>query len=206
MCLPEFTPDKVVQLQKNDPFCKNILGHIHCSKNDSCFTDTMGILHKKFINFNSTFSAVVIPQIIIKYLLHTSHSSLGHTGATKLYHFIKRLYSFQIIKKKIHQYVRSCHKCQIMNLQKPNFINLHQDIVQTLQDHISIDLLGLYTVTSQGNSCTLPTDWNLTGYIYDFPYKGQKDNDCSDPPVFWTLCLNSVSPGYYILIMGQNLN
>ena len=31
-----------------------------------------------------------------------------------------------------------------MNLQKPNFFNLHHDIAQTPQDHISIDLLGPY--------------------------------------------------------------
>ena len=41
----------------------------------------MGILHKKVINFSSTFSAVVIPQILIEYLLHTAHNSLGHTEA-----------------------------------------------------------------------------------------------------------------------------
>ena len=86
MSLPEFTPDKVLKLQKNNTFCKHILQHIHCSKNDNYFIDATGILHKKVINFNSTFSAVVITQTLIKYLLHASHDLLGHTGATKLYH------------------------------------------------------------------------------------------------------------------------
>ena len=54
MSLPEFTPEKVVKLQKNDTFCKKILEHIHCSKNNY-FTDAMAILHKKVIDFNSTF-------------------------------------------------------------------------------------------------------------------------------------------------------
>ena len=56
------------------------------------------------------------------------------------------------MRKKIQQYIRSYHKCQIINLQKPHFINIHQDIAQTPQDHISINLLGPYNVTSQGNS------------------------------------------------------
>ena len=116
MSLLEFMPDKVIKLQRNDTFCKNIIQHIHCGKNDNYIIDTMGILHEKVINFNSTFPAVVIQQILIKYLLHSSHDSLGHVGATKLYHFIKRLYWFQGMRKKIHQYVRSCHRCQIMNL------------------------------------------------------------------------------------------
>ena len=72
----------------------------------------------------------------------------------KLYHFLKRLYYFQGMRKRIHQYVRSCHKCQIMNLQKTHFIKLHQDIAQTPHDHISIDLLGSQNITSQGSSYT----------------------------------------------------
>ena len=90
MSLPEFTPDKVMKLQKNDTFCKHILQHIHCSKNDNYFIDAMGILHQKVINFNNTFSAVVIPQILIKYLLHSSHDLLGLVGATTSYHFLKK--------------------------------------------------------------------------------------------------------------------
>ena len=61
MSLPEFTPDKVIKLQKNDTFHRNMSQHIHCSKNDNYFIDAIGILHKKVIDFNSTFSAVVIP-------------------------------------------------------------------------------------------------------------------------------------------------
>ena len=117
MSLLEFTPDKVIKLNKNDTFCRHILQHIHCSRNDNYFIDAMGILHKKVTNFNSTFSAVVVPQILIKSLLHASYDSLGHVGAMTLCHFLKRLYYFQGIRKQTHQYVRSCHKSQIMNLQ-----------------------------------------------------------------------------------------
>ena len=52
-----------------------------------------------------------------------------------------------------------------MNLQKPHFIDLHQDIAQTPQDHISIDLLGPYNITSQGNTYALTAVCNLTGYL-----------------------------------------
>ena len=41
-------------------------------------------LTQKVIDFNSMFSSVVIPKILIKYPLHTSHDSLDHIGATKL--------------------------------------------------------------------------------------------------------------------------
>ena len=98
----------------------------------------------------------------------------------KLYHFLKRLYYFQGMRRKIHQYARSCHKCQIMNLQKPYCIDLHQDIAQTPQDHIFVDLLGPYSVTSQGNSYTLTAVCNLTGYHMTIQSR-KKDNNSSNP-------------------------
>ena len=52
-----------------------------------------------------------------------------------------------------------------MNLQKPRFMEQHQDIAQTPQDHLSIDLLGPYNITSQGNIYVLTAVCNLTGYL-----------------------------------------
>ena len=95
MSLPELTPDKVVKLQESDVFCKNILQHINCSKHENYFKDATGILHKKVIVLNDVFSAVVVPQILMKYLLHAWHDLLGQVGAKKLYHFLKWLYCFK---------------------------------------------------------------------------------------------------------------
>ena len=133
---------------------------MHCNTNENHFTDVMGILLKKVTDFNSTFLSVVIPKIIIKYLFQASHDSLGHVGATNLYHFPKRFHYFQGMWKTIHKYIRSCQKCYIMNLQKPNYINLHQDIAQTPQDHISFDLKGPYNtnITRQ----LMPSLWYVT--------------------------------------------
>ena len=61
-----------------------------------------------------------------------------------------------------------------MNLQKPHYINLHQDITQTPQDHKSIDLIGPYNITSQGNSCALTAVCNLTGYLMTAPIQDKK--------------------------------
>ena len=76
-------------------FTKNTIQHIGCSKYNNYFIDAIGILHKKVIDFNNVFSTVVIPQILIKYLLHASHNLLGHVGTTKMYHFLKWLNYFQ---------------------------------------------------------------------------------------------------------------
>ena len=147
--LSELTPKN--QTTKDDIFCNNIIHHIHCKSNENYFIDTMGILHKSITDFNIIFLSVVVPKILIKYLLHAAHDSLGYVGATKLYYLLKRLYYFQGMEKAINWYVRTCQKCLIINLQKPNYINLHEDIAQTPQDHISIKLIGPYNTTPQGN-------------------------------------------------------
>ena len=74
----------------------------------------------------------------------------------------------------IHKYVRTCKKCQIMNLQKPHYINFHKDITQTPQDHLSIDLMGPYNTTIQGITYTLTTICNLTGYLMTTPTPAKK--------------------------------
>ena len=90
MSLPELTPDKINLLQQKDTFCNNIITQLHCNPHDKYFTDSMGILNKRVVDFNSTFSSVVVSEVLIKYMLHASHDSLAHVGAIKLYYFTKK--------------------------------------------------------------------------------------------------------------------
>ena len=57
---------------------------------------------------------------------------------------------------------------------KSEIIDLHQDIVQTSQDHLSIDFLGPYNITSQGNVYVLTVVCNPTGYLMTTPIKDKK--------------------------------
>ena len=56
-----------------------------------------------------------------------------------------------------------------MDFQKPNYINLYQEITQTPHDHLSIDLMGPYNTTAQGNTYALIAICNLTGYLMTTP-------------------------------------
>ena len=76
-----------------------------------------------------------------------------------------------------------------MNLQKPNYINLHRKIAQTPQDHISIDLMGPYNTTSQGNAYALTTIYNLTVYLMTMPIP-DKETLTVGIHLFWKYCLN----------------
>ena len=61
-----------------------------------------------------------------------------------------------------------------MNLQKPNYINLHQEITQTPQDQLSNDLMGPYNTTAKGNTYALTGIGNLTGYFMITPIPDKK--------------------------------
>ena len=61
-----------------------------------------------------------------------------------------------------------------MNLQKPEFIDMHQDIAQTPYDYLSIDPLGPYNPTSQGNLYALTAVCSLTGYLMTTPITDKK--------------------------------
>ena len=92
-----------------------------------------------------------------------------------------------------------------MNLQKPNFINLHQDIAQTQQDHISIYLLGPYNITSQSKSYTPAAVCNLTGYLMTTPIKDKKTTTVATH-LFLDIMLKFGFPRILHSDNGMNLN
>ena len=61
-----------------------------------------------------------------------------------------------------------------MNIQKPSFIDLHQDTTQAPQDHLSIDPLGPYNTTSWGCVYVLKIVCNLTNYLMTTPITDKK--------------------------------
>ena len=150
---------------------------------------------------------MVLLKILIKYLLHASHDSLGHVGAMKLYHFLKRLYYFQGMRKKYTSMLDHATNAKSGICKKTHFINLHKAIAQTPQDHIFIDLLGPYNITSQGNTYALTTVCSLTGYLLTNLRKDKKTMTVVTH-LFLDIILKFGFPrmGCYILIMGQNLN
>ena len=78
------------------------------------------------------------------------------------------------MRKTIHKYVRTCKKCQNMNLQKPNYINLHQEMAKIPQDHLLVDLIGPYNTTTQVNTYALTSICSLTGYLMTTPIPDKK--------------------------------
>ena len=125
MSLPKLTSKILTQLQKNDTFCNNIITYMHCSPCGNYFTDAIGILHKK-------------RHWLQQYILICSHTkknlltSITHitwllrSGWTyKTISFYKKALLLSRHAENNTQICKNLSKCQILNLQKPHYINLH---------------------------------------------------------------------------------
>ena len=92
-----------------------------------------------------------------------------------------------------------------MSLQKPNYINLYQEMTQLAQGHISINLIGPYDTTSQGNSHS-HSCMQSCQISHDHPYTRQKDNSSSYAFIFKNNTQIWVPMNFYIQTMEQNLS
>ena len=83
--------NKLIELQKNDKFCKNILNmlannKLH-NKNPYCIED--GIL-KRYIDDNKQrFEVVILPQTLTDPALQLAHEGLGHNGIHQTYALLR---------------------------------------------------------------------------------------------------------------------
>ena len=87
MSLSELTPEKIIQLQKNVHILQYHTTTHTMQHKQKLLHRCHGHLTHKVIDFNSTFSSVVIPKILIKYLLHASHDSLSHVQSHQIIPF-----------------------------------------------------------------------------------------------------------------------
>ena len=111
----------------------------------------------------------MIPQTLQPYILFESHNTLGHNSSTRLYNVFKRHYYWRRIQQYCNKYVHSCPECQQITLKEPYYVNLHLSILQFPMFFISIDILGQYCETENGNQYALTVQCMLTNYVFMIP-------------------------------------
>ena len=65
--------------------------------------------------------------------------------------FIKIQYYWKALKKVIKDFVRHCLQCQPMNLQVPNYIEIHLEITKMPTDFIAVDPIDPLKLTIKTN-------------------------------------------------------
>ena len=83
--------DKLIELQKEDKFCKNILNMLASNKlqNKNPYYIENGIL-KRYIDDNKQRSEVIVlPQTLTQPTLQLAHEGLGHNGIPQTYALLR---------------------------------------------------------------------------------------------------------------------
>ena len=162
---------KVKQLQQQDTHIAEIVTQCKSIKLDKTlyYLDEHGIVYWKIKDGSNIFHAIMMPQILLPYILYESHKALGHKGSTRLYNFIKWHYYWKRLWQHCNKYVRPCPKCQQFTLKELHYVDSHLPIRQLPMSFISMNLLGPYHETGNGNQYDLTIICMLTNYVFMIP-------------------------------------
>ena len=83
--------ENLIQLQIDDPFCKNITKQLNKGniiERQPYFIEDY-ILHRIIKEQDHQYEMVVIPRALIPQILHAAHDLLGHNGIGRTYAIIK---------------------------------------------------------------------------------------------------------------------
>ena len=105
----------LLQMQKNDPFCKRISKWLSNGKGPQhetdLFTHVRDLLYKHVTDPGQKFLALVIPKSWKYTVLVEAHDKLGHQGNTHTYCLIKHQYYWKGMNKDTRKYITNCTLC-----------------------------------------------------------------------------------------------
>ena len=83
--------NKLIELQKEDKFCKNILNMLASNKlhNKNPYYIEDGVLKRYIDNNKQRFEVVVLPQTLTEPALQLAHEGLGHNGIPRTYALLR---------------------------------------------------------------------------------------------------------------------
>ena len=114
--------EALLQMQKTDPFCKQISKCLSNGKapkhKTDLFTHVRGLLDKHITDSGQKFLALVIPKSWKYTVLVEAHDKLGHQRNTHTYCLIKCQYYWKRMNKDIRKYTANCTLC---HREKPKF-------------------------------------------------------------------------------------
>ena len=108
--------EALLQMQKTDPFCKQISKHLSNEKapkhETELFTHIRGHLYKHITFSRQKFPAPVIPKSWKYTILVEAHIKLGHQGNTHTYCVIKQQHYWKGINRHLEIYNQLCTMSQ----------------------------------------------------------------------------------------------
>ena len=172
--------NKLIELQKEDKFCKNILNMLANNKlhNKNPYYIENGIL-KRYIDDNKQrFEVIVLPQTLTQPALQLVHEGLGHNGIPRTYALLRQQYYWKGLKPSVTKHFKQCTLCQKHNKQVVKYNKLHFEASLAPMKFISMDLIGeFHPPSSKGNRYALTVICMHTGFVFCIPLKTKSAED-----------------------------
>ena len=161
--------NKLIELQKEDKFCKNILNMLASNKlqNKNPYYVESGIL-KRYIDDNKQrFEVIVLPQTLTQPALQLAHEGLDHNGIPRTYALLRHQYYWKGLKPSVTKHVKQCTLCQKHNKQVVKYNKLHFEASPAPMKFISMDLIGeFHPPSSKGNRYALTVIYMHTRFVF----------------------------------------
>ena len=172
--------NKLIELQKEDKFCKNIFNMLASNKlqNKNPYYIKSGIL-KWYIDENKQrFDVIVLPQTLTQPILQLTHEGLGHNGIPQTYALLRCQYYWKGLKPSVTKHVKQYTLCQKHNKQVVKYNKLHFEASAAPMKFISMDLIGeFHPPSSKGNRYALTVICMHTGFVFCIPLKTKSTED-----------------------------
>jgi len=164
--------DKLIDLQKQDKFCKETMSKLKSKSKEiksSLFSLIRGVLHFQ--------GRIIVPFLLITKILQSFHDSPlgGHQGIHNTMDKLKRYYWWPNMRKDVENYILSCETCGRCKTRRHNPYGklLPLPVPKKLWEIIGVDFI-VSLPSSQDCSCIMVVSDHLTKMIHLVP--------CSDVP------------------------
>ncbi len=135
----------------------------------------------KLIDADKLIRQLALPKVLRKDALlsyHDSPAGGGHLGADRVYAALKLKYYWPGMYQNVHDYIKSCQKCQLSKVSRhPNKAPLHPLPVTDVFDRVHIDFLGPLTESPDGYKHILLVVDSYSRWSEAFPLKTQQASE-----------------------------
>ena len=164
--------DKLIQMQRKDKFCKNLLNQLESGKlsQKNPYYIEEGILKRYIDDKKQRFEVIVLPRELIGVTLQLAHDRMGHNGVPQTYALLRRLYYWKGLKPMVKSHVIACKLCQMHNKQVIKYNKLNFETKPAPMKFISMDIIGEFNPPSEkGNKYALTVICMHTGFTFCIP-------------------------------------
>ena len=172
--------NKLIELQKIDKFCKNILNMLANNKlhNKNPYYIENRILKRYTDDNKQRFEVIILPQTLTEPALQLAHEGLGHNGIPWTYALSRWRYYWKGLKPPVTKHVKQCTLCQKHNKQVVRYNKSHFEASPAPMKFIFMDLIGeFHPPSSKGNRYALTVICMHMGFAFCIPLKTKSAED-----------------------------